>query len=146
MKLGQRLEHAEPSTFQSIAESSFGSAVEIAKPKLTEVPDLRKKFLEENGEFKVFLVNGEFIRSYLECDFTMGSHHYVSRFIPKDELWLDDRLSANDTKALIRHEAHEAKLMRKGMDYTKAHRLATRVEKRFRKKNFERNCKITMFF
>lgn len=85
------------------------------------------------GEFKVFLINGEHVRDNLETDFTMASHGFVSGFIPKDEIWVDDRLSVNDIVATIHHEVFEAKLMAKGMPYPDAHALATESEKKFRK-------------
>ena len=99
-------------------------------------PELNKQFLGTFDKFDVFLVSGEFIRNNLEIDFTMGSHHHVSDYIPNGEVWLDDKLSENDLKALIHHEVHELKLMRAGVSYEEAHKLATESEERFRKKNF----------
>lgn len=97
---------------------------------------LNKRMIETTEEFKVFLVNGEYVRNNLEIDFTMGSNPHVSSFIPKGEVWLDDRLSKNDIMALIIHEIHEARLMREGLDYPTAHAQATELEKKFRKENF----------
>jgi hypothetical protein len=97
-------------------------------------PELNKRLIDEVDEFKVFLVNGEFVRNNLEIEFTMGSHKLMSDFIPKDEVWLDDRMSDNDILALIHHEVVEARLMRKGMSYEDAHALATKSEMKFRKK------------
>jgi len=108
-------------------------------------PELNKVLFNAIDEFKIFLVSGEYVRNSLEIDFTMGSHHYVSSYIPKDEVWLDSRMSEHDRAALIKHEIHEARLMKKGMTYPRAHALATRVEKKLRKKSFEQNCKLCDF-
>lgn len=112
---------------------------------LTYSPEIEvyvnKKLVEAVGKFKVFLVNGEFIRSNLEPDFTMGSHHFVSDYIPEGEIWIDDRLSDKDRLSLIHHEIHETKLMKKGLSYEEAHASATRSEMRFRRKKFKNGYK-----
>lgn len=103
------------------------------KPSVRFSPGLDKRMLGAAGGFKVFLINGEHVRNCLETDFTMASHGYVSGFIPKDELWMDDRLSVNDLVAVLHHEIFEVRLMAKGMPYPDAHALATESEKKFRK-------------
>jgi len=103
------------------------------KPGTKFSPGLKKRMLGVAGEFKIFLINGEHVRNCLETDFTMASHGYVSGFIPKDEIWMDDRLSVNDIVAVMHHEVFEAKLMGKEMCYADAHALATESEKKFRK-------------
>ncbi|MCX6820890.1 MAG: hypothetical protein NT016_02995 [Candidatus Aenigmarchaeota archaeon] len=115
-----------------------GAGVSESKPKRrkpgTKVSlGLNKRMLGLSGAFKVFLINGEHVRNNLETDFTMASHGYVSGFIPKDEIWMDDRLSTNDTVAVLHHEIFEVRLMAKGMPYPDAHELATESEKKFRK-------------
>lgn len=115
-----------------------GSGIAESKPRKRKPgtrlsPGLRKRMLGVSGTFKVFLINGEHVRNCLETDFTMASHGYVSGFIPKDEIWMDDRLSVNDLVAVMHHEVFEVKLMAGGMSYPDAHALATESEKKFRK-------------
>jgi len=108
----------------------------MVSTELQECPELNKRLIASVDEFKVFLVDGEFVRNNLEIDFTMGSNPHVSSFIPRGEVWLDDRLSDNDILALIYHEICEARMMGKGMTYEEAHAAATVYETEFRKKNF----------
>lgn len=113
-----------------------------------ELSELNKRFFGEFDGFRVFLISGEYVRNNLEADFTMGSHHFVSDFIPEGEVWLDDKMSDNDRIALIHHEVHETRLMKKGMCYEEAHASATRSELRLRKKKFNnkhRNLPLTLF-
>lgn len=93
-----------------------------------------KTFIGNFRGLRIFLVSGEFIRNNLETDFTMGSHGYVSDYIPKDEVWLDETMTENDRLALIQHEVHEVGLMREGMEYEPAHESATAIEKEFRER------------
>ncbi|MFH1623390.1 MAG: hypothetical protein ABIA12_02655 [Candidatus Aenigmatarchaeota archaeon] len=103
------------------------------RPAIRFSPGLRKRQLGVMAGFKIFLVNGEHVRNNLETDFTMASHGFVSGFIRKDEIWMDDRLSVNDVVAVLHHEVFEAKLMEDGMPYEDAHVLATESERDFRK-------------
>jgi hypothetical protein len=97
--------------------------------------ELGKKFIGISKGYRIFLVNGEYIRNNLETSFTMASHHWMSRFIPQDEVWIDDKMSDLDKVAVIHHEIYELLLMQKGLPYEKAHARATRSEKWLRKKN-----------
>lgn len=103
------------------------------KPGVRFSPGLKKRMLGMAEGFRVFLINGEHVRNNLETDFTMASHGFMSGFIPKDEIWMDDRMSVNDLVAVLHHEVFEVKLMAKGMSYPDAHGLATESEKKFRK-------------
>jgi hypothetical protein len=109
--------------------------LDLAKP-IPAITELGKRFVGTLGGMRIFLVNGEFIRNRLETSFTMASHHWVSKYIPKDEVWVDDKMSELDKAAVIHHEVYEIGLMRKGMPYLKAHARATRSEQWFRKRNF----------
>jgi|GEM_PF-5116344 len=120
----------------AITEELQQTMSEMNYDTVSETAELNKRLIDVVGEFKIFLVNGEFVRNNLEIDFTMGSNPHVSNFIPKGEIWLDDRLTENDIAALIHHEIVEARLMRKGMGYEEAHALATSSEIKFRKRMF----------
>lgn len=119
---------------REVVAEQEGAVEERAAVGQEFAPDLNKRLIDTFDGFKVFLVNGEYVRNNFEIDFTMGSHFHVSSYIPEGEVWLDDRLSENDLAALVCHEIHELKLMKEGMEYEKAHELATKLEIRFRKK------------
>ncbi len=86
---------------------------------------LLKKY---SGTVKVWVVKGELVRSVFFIDFTEGGHDKVYRFIPRNEVWLDDDLGAGERKFVLLHELHERHLMSLGWPYPKAHRSASKIE------------------
>jgi len=46
-----------------------------------------KKFVREQDGFKVYAVDGKWIRDNLSVIFGHGGHGYVHEFIPTDEIW-----------------------------------------------------------
>ncbi len=81
-----------------------------------------------NGRLKVWIVNGELVRDLFFLDFTEGGHDKVYSFVPKNEVWIDDDLEADERKFVLLHEVHERNLMSKGMDYEKAHKSSSKIE------------------
>lgn len=128
-------EHLEILGLKLVERSAAGAETKPRRrrPTVRFSPGLRKRQLGMMAGFKIFLVNGEHVRNNLETDFTMASHGFVSGFIRKDEIWMDDRLSVNDLVAVLHHEVFEVKLMEEGMPYEEAHALATESERDFRK-------------
>lgn len=137
------LHNGMPKRLHLLSETSEISKVRLARGMKvilvsSEGMGLAKRHLCTVDEFRVFLVNGEHIRNHLETDFTMGSNHKVSGFIPRGEVWVDDRVSENDRLALIYHEIVETRLMEEhNMTYEEAHAIATESEKGFREQYFE---------
>lgn len=83
---------------------------------------------------KVFIVDGEKIRRDVYTDFTMGGNPAVYSFVPHDEIWLDQNLSAGDREATLLHEIVEYRLMmNEKLSYEKAHDKATIVERKLRR-------------
>ena len=99
------------------------------------VGGFNKHLLGVMNGYKVYLVNGTYVRDHYDINFTMGSHGQADKFVPKDEVWIDDELSEFERESLIRHELHEAELMKDGMSYEKAHESACKVEEEFREKS-----------
>jgi hypothetical protein len=95
---------------------------------------IRKKYIRTERGMKIYLIDGEYFRDNLDIDFTVGGHHWVYPFIPKNEVWLDEAY-AEEPKELeyfLAHELEEIKHMKKGMKYEEAHALANALEKRIR--------------
>ncbi|MGZ5513865.1 MAG: hypothetical protein ACXW2O_02005 [Candidatus Aminicenantales bacterium] len=86
---------------------------------------LLKKY---SGTVKVWVANGELVRSVYFIDFTEGGHDKVYRFIPRNEVWLDDDLASAERKFVLLHELHERHLMSLGWSYSRAHRSASKIE------------------
>jgi hypothetical protein len=76
----------------------------------------------------IFLVDGFAIRQKFDSDFSQGGHGWRYRFIPKGEIWVEERLEAQELPFVIGHECDEVELMREGMDYDRAHDVAKRRE------------------
>lgn len=83
---------------------------------------------------RIWLVDGKKVRDHILINFTMGGHHYIYNHIPENEIWIDDN-NYKERAATIVHEVDERNKMKfKKLSYSKAHKLANRKEKEFRKK------------
>lgn len=86
----------------------------------------------------VWIVNGELVRDIFFLDFTEGGHHYRYRFIPRNEVWIDDDISPSERKYILLHELAERNLMAERLHqkthptpykvYDWAHRRASQLE------------------
>ena len=79
-------------------------------------------------KIKVWIVNGRLIRSAWYIDFTEGGHDRVYKFVPKNEVWIDDDLFARERPYVLLHELNERLLMGRGLTYTEAHRKSSKLE------------------
>jgi hypothetical protein len=102
----------------------------LGLPREEILKRVKKKLIKAYslGPVKVWIVNGELVRSLFFLDFTEGGHDKVYHFVPKEEIWLDDDVSQLERKFVLLHEAHERNLMSKGMNYDDAHRDSSRIE------------------
>ena len=90
-----------------------------------------KKFSEVSG-FKVFIVDGEYIRENMDEEFTNFGQHYRFKFIPKNELWIDKERVSGEEKFFIDYLLVENRLMAKGISYDKAVDRGNIIERRER--------------
>lgn len=97
-----------------------------------EPPYLRK--LDERGGLTVWEVDGGYVRTHLDEEFTNFGQHYRFQFIPKDELWLDREGDPDEQSFFVEHLLVESRLMAKGMPYEKAIVEADRVERKHRRR------------
>lgn len=130
--------------------NSLWAEIELKIQKRANNKDLKfslsgdwKKFLRIQDGFKVFAVNGEWVRNNLSIIFGHGGHGYVHEFIPRDEIWIDthhcedcgcavnemnQEVSQNYFDSTVIHEIAEFKEMEKGMDFWNAHKIALQKE------------------
>ena len=74
------------------------------------------------GKVRIYLVNGDFVRDNYNVDFTMGGHDRVyPKFIPPNQIWIDNRMAREDIRATILHELVERREMSEGVSYEEAH-------------------------
>lgn len=102
-----------------------------------------KKFVRDQDSFKIFSVDGEWVRNNLSIMFHHGGHGYVHEFIPLDEIWIEthhchcncknvrngQKISMAFFESTIVHEITELELMKKGVIYWDAHQLAIQKER-----------------
>lgn len=86
------------------------------------------------GRLVIRYVRGELVRQHLDPSFIFGGHDLVYKYIPKNEIWIDVRQDPREVKYTLMHELHERARMAKGWTYDKAHKSATDVELRARKR------------
>ena len=81
---------------------------------------------------QIELVDGEKVRDLYDIDWTEGGHGLVYKFIPNDEIWIDDDVKRDERKFIILHEATERDLMKSGVKYEEAHKRASDIEWKYR--------------
>lgn len=109
-----------------------------------------KKFVKERNGFRIYAVDGRWVRRNLSVLFRHGGHALVHEFIPHGEIWIEthhynegegDNLQCPCTynslerpvsqaffESTTLHEIHEHNLMKQGMHYAEAHQSALDAE------------------
>ena len=108
-----------------------------------------KVLVREEGEFKIYAVDGTWIRNNLSVIFGHGGHGLVHEFIPNDEIWISTHhyaesewrscgckniaenqlVSKNYFESTVVHEITEYHEMKNGDVYWAAHQKALKKEK-----------------
>lgn len=98
--------------------------------------EVKIKILSKRGPIKIWLVSGKKVREYFDPSFNFGGHWLVYKYIPKNEVWIDNAALARERKYIIIHELFELDLMKEGKKkYNDAHDYATAREKEERRKD-----------
>ena len=86
------------------------------------------------GLISIWIVNGKLVRKKYYIDFTQGGHHWRYRWVPENEIWIDNALPPDELDYVILHELNEMYLMMTtGMDYPSAHDRSASLELEYRK-------------
>ena len=102
----------------------------MEKPKL---PYLKK--VGQRGAISIWIVDGTYVRTHIDEEFTNYGQHYNFKYIPKEEFWLDHEGKPDEQKFFIDHLLIEHKLMEKGVSYNEALEQADKIELLERKKS-----------
>jgi hypothetical protein len=87
-----------------------------------------------DGWLKVYVVDGDKVKLYQDLDYVDAGNHERFNFIPKNEIWLDDRIDLYDHRFNLYHECLERRLMADhGLSYLAAHKRANGSELQLRK-------------
>ncbi len=92
-----------------------------------------QKRLGKRGEITVWQVDGAYIRTNIDEEFSDYGHHYTYDFIPKGEFWIDQN-TPEEMQFFIRHMLTEYRLCEKGVSQDEALEQADQVEAEMRKK------------
>jgi len=98
-----------------------------------KMPYIQK--VEERGDLQVWIVDGTYIRSHIDEEFTNFGQHYRYLYIPLNELWIDHATKSDEQRFFIDHLLVEHRLMAKGMPYDKALAEADREERKERRRS-----------
>ena len=91
-----------------------------------EIKGLDKKLIEERDGFRIYEVDGEWIKNNLDVGFGTGGHGLVHSYIPMDEIWVWPVVENKWSIAL--HEMIEHNLMKnEGMEFEEAHKKTTEI-------------------
>jgi uncharacterized protein len=105
-------------------------------------------FAELLDKTKIYVVDGNFVRSNIYVDFVLGGHGYIYDFIPKDEIWVEQVQNGADEQYNLTHEIIEYLLMKLcKQDYDKAHEFTAHVEDILRRYDTQKSVtKASKFF
>lgn len=100
-------------------KSKFLERIRKIKVKEKILGKIRKKrlFSKYTENLKIWLVRGDLVRSLFFVDFAQGGHYFVYKFVPQEEVWIDDDLYYKEIPYVLIHELHERYLMSKGWPY-----------------------------
>jgi len=121
----------------------YGSFSKATKEKISR--RVHKKLLHDySNKVKVWIVRGNLVRSLYFIDFTEGGHDWAYKFVPGNEVWIDDDIKPRERKYIILHEILERNLMSRGWRYNRAHAFVSRVESYYRKNPKKLNKRIVV--
>jgi len=86
------------------------------------------------GDHQAWIVDGAYIRSHIDEEFTNFGQHYRYQYIPEKEFWIDQEAEHDERKFFIEHLLVEHGLMVKGASYADALAQADKIERRERRR------------
>jgi hypothetical protein len=97
-----------------------------------KLPYLEK--IDERGNLQVWIVDGSYVRSHIDEEFTNFGQHYSFHFIPKNEIWIEQETKTDERRFFIDHLLVEHRLMSQGVGYNEALEEADKIERRERRR------------
>jgi hypothetical protein len=79
--------------------------------------EYKRSLYRTAGKIKIWLVDGSSIRRHVATRFYDIGAHKMFSFIPKNEIWVDDRLRAKERELAILKALRAYNLMEDGMKY-----------------------------
>ena len=97
------------------------------KDESLKISGLDKKYITDYKGFKVYEVDGEWIRNNIDVIYGSGGHGRVHTFIPNDEIWISKGHNSSYQARTIIHEINEYGKM-KDLPYYHAHKNSQKEE------------------
>jgi hypothetical protein len=98
----------------------------------SKLPYLQKA--GQRGHITIWIVDGAYIRTHLDEEFTNYAQHYAFSFVPQNEFWIDKEGKPDELRFFVDHLLVEHRLMAKGVSYDNALDAADKAEMAERKK------------
>lgn len=112
-----------PRQAESLTRSQYRSLVHRS---------VKAKELGEIEGYRIFRVDGTWIRDNVDVDFVAGGNCARYKYVPDGEVWIENDLSDKDAAATIVHEVVECDAMLDGQSYEETHAFAGKIERVFR--------------
>ena len=94
----------------------------------------KKTLIMTTDGMKVYVVDGDWVKLRHNMDFVEGGNDAVYGYVPQGEVWIDGHVDDCDRPYIALHELIERHMMKEhGLNYQKAHQVANKIEKDFRK-------------
>lgn len=97
--------------------------------KVLDVPT----FTPDGMPITVWWVSGQYVRTFIDEEFTNFGQHFRFPYIPENEFWIDHERSDGETKFYVEHMKVEWSMMRQGKPYEDAIVEADKVERELRR-------------
>ncbi len=91
-------------------------------------PPYYLKRVGKHDGITIWIVDGAYVRTNIDMEFTNFGHHLSVPSIPADEFWLDREASRDEQGFFIHHLVTEHDLMKRGMSYDSALAIADQQE------------------
>lgn len=95
--------------------------------------EVRAKNIGTHDGLTVWLVDGERVRKEIDENFVQYDHHARFRFIPADEVWIDQETNEDERKYFLENVSWERKFMSEGMTLEEAIKKADSLEQHDRR-------------
>ena len=87
------------------------------------------------GKITYWIVDGNYIRTNIDEDFTNYGHHYKFNFIPENELWIDKERDKGEERFYLDYMLKFIHALKSGKNYHQAVEIGEKVEKKERAKS-----------
>ena len=97
-----------------------------------KLPYIKK--ITDRDNLNIYAVDGAYVRTHIDEEFTNFGQHYRYKYIPENEFWIDMGAKSDEWKFFIDHLLVEHRLMGQGKSYAEALVEADKEERKERRR------------